>query len=86
MGLTYVGIALGILIAIATGPLFRRHYEHLVQAREHSGDESGGAEPEVRLLRQLFLNALPLARPVCCKSTRPTLSVWVETSWSPRDA
>ena len=47
VGLTYIGIALGMLIAIATGPLFRRHYERLVQTREDNGGEHGGAEPEV---------------------------------------
>lgn len=61
MGLTYIGIALGMLIAITTGPLFRRHYEQLVQAREHSGGEPGVAEPEVSLLRPSFSEMPPFA-------------------------
>ena len=78
VGLTYIGIALGMLIAIGTEPLFRKHYEQLVQVREHSGGVPGGAEPEVRILRPLFLHMRPFATLVYSRSNPPTTRVWVE--------
>ncbi|KAL8820754.1 MAG: hypothetical protein Q9191_007452, partial [Dirinaria sp. TL-2023a] len=49
VGLTYLGIFIGILIAIASGVLWRRHYLRLVQDREKRGGDPGGSEPEYRL-------------------------------------
>ena len=42
-----IGIFIGILVAIATEPLFHKNYVRLVQTHEKNGGEHGGAEPEV---------------------------------------
>ena len=52
-GLSFLGVFVGILIAIATEPLFHRNYLRLVHAREQNGGEFGRAEPEVNAPRSL---------------------------------
>ncbi|MCJ1395277.1 hypothetical protein MMC18_008161 [Xylographa bjoerkii] len=49
IGLSFLGILVGMLIGIATDPWFRRYYQRLVAQREAQGGEPGGAEPEYRL-------------------------------------
>lgn len=49
VGLTYMGIFAGILIAIASGSLWHRNYIRLVENREKEGGQPGGSEPEYRL-------------------------------------
>lgn len=49
VGLTYLGIFFGILIAIASGSFWHRNYLRLVEQREREGGEPGGSEPEYRL-------------------------------------
>lgn len=46
-----IGIFIGILVAIATEPLFHTNYVRLVQTHEKSSGEHGGAEPEVGIFR-----------------------------------
>lgn len=50
------GIFIGILIAVATEPLFRRNYVRLVRTREQKGGEPGGAEPEVYTFKSFPLD------------------------------
>ncbi len=49
VGLTFVGLLVGMLAGILTDPLWHRNYIRLVQQREQDGGEPGGAEPEYRL-------------------------------------
>ncbi len=49
IGLTFSGLLVGQLIAIATDPLWHKNYVRLVQNREKNGGEPGGSEPEYRL-------------------------------------
>lgn len=50
VGLTYLGIFIGILIAIASGGLYwDRNYSRLLESHEQQGGEPGGSEPEYRL-------------------------------------
>ena len=49
VGLAYMGIFIGILIANASGSLWHRNYVRLVDNREKKGGELGGSEPEYRL-------------------------------------
>ncbi|KAI9718792.1 MAG: hypothetical protein M1812_003966 [Candelaria pacifica] len=49
VGLTFLGLFVGMLAGISTDPLFHRYYEKLVRRREEDGGEPGGAEPEYRL-------------------------------------
>ncbi|KAK9483564.1 MFS general substrate transporter [Lipomyces starkeyi] len=49
VGLTFLGIFVGMIVAVALDPLFSRNYERLVQQREAAGGEPGGSEPEFRL-------------------------------------
>ncbi len=49
VGLTFLGLLVGMLAGISTDPLFHRYYEMLVRKREADGGEPGGAEPEYRL-------------------------------------
>ena len=49
VGLTFTGLLVGIIIAVASDPLWHRNYVRLVQNREQDGGEKGGAEPEYRL-------------------------------------
>ena len=49
VGLTFLGLLVGQLLAIATDPLWHRNYMRLVENREKNGGEPGGSEPEYRL-------------------------------------
>lgn len=49
VGLTFVGLLVGMLAGISTDPLWHKNYVRLVQQREQDGGEPGGAEPEYRL-------------------------------------
>lgn len=49
IGLTFLGILVGMVCGILCDPLFRNYYLKLVQRREAEGGEPGGAEPEYRL-------------------------------------
>ncbi|KAL8942175.1 MAG: hypothetical protein Q9211_001505 [Gyalolechia sp. 1 TL-2023] len=49
VGLTFAGLLVGIVIAVASDPLWHRNYVRLVHNRELNGGEKGGAEPEYRL-------------------------------------
>lgn len=49
VGCTYLGLLVGLLIAIASGGLWHRNYLRLVQNREKVGAETGVSEPEYRL-------------------------------------
>jgi hypothetical protein len=49
VGLTFVGLLVGMLAGISTEPLWHRNYVRLVRQREQNGGEPGGAEPEYRL-------------------------------------
>jgi multidrug resistance protein len=50
VGLTYIGIFIGILMAIASGGLYwDRNYSRLLESHEKQGGEPGGSEPEYRL-------------------------------------
>ncbi|KAF2679817.1 MFS general substrate transporter [Lentithecium fluviatile CBS 122367] len=48
-GLSFLGLFVGMLIGIASDPLWRRCYERLVRQQEAQGGEPGGSEPEFRL-------------------------------------
>ena len=50
------GIFIGILIGIATEPLFHKNYVRLVRTREQKGGEPGAAEPEVYTLKSFLLD------------------------------
>ncbi|KAK9427775.1 major facilitator superfamily domain-containing protein [Lipomyces doorenjongii] len=49
VGLTFLGIFVGMIVAIGLDPIFSRNYENLVRQREAQGGEPGGSEPEFRL-------------------------------------
>ncbi|KAF2453723.1 major facilitator superfamily domain-containing protein [Lineolata rhizophorae] len=50
VGLTFMGLFVGMVIAVACDPLWRRFvYMRLVRKREAAGGEPGGTEPEFRL-------------------------------------
>ncbi|MCJ1305189.1 hypothetical protein MMC08_008003 [Hypocenomyce scalaris] len=49
VGLTFLGLLVGMLAGISTDPLWHKNYMRLVQNRERGGGEPGGAEPEFRL-------------------------------------
>jgi hypothetical protein len=49
VGLTFLGIFIGMTIGIATSPLWHKNYIRLVQMRETQGGQSGCSEPEYRL-------------------------------------
>lgn len=49
IGLTFTGLLVGELAAIATDPLWHHNYLNLLRKREEQGGEVGGAEPEYRL-------------------------------------
>ncbi|KAI9877664.1 MAG: hypothetical protein M1830_003183 [Pleopsidium flavum] len=49
VGLTFVGLLVGMLVGISTDPLWHKNYVRLVRQREQDGGEPGGAEPEYRL-------------------------------------
>lgn len=49
VGLTFLGLFVGMLIGITTDPLWHKNYVRLVRNREKNGGEPGGADPEFRL-------------------------------------
>lgn len=49
VGLTFLGILVGMVCGILCDPFFRSYYLKLVAQREANGGEPGGAEPEYRL-------------------------------------
>jgi hypothetical protein len=49
IGLTFLGMLAGMLIAISTDPLWHKNYVRLVRKREEAGGEPSGSEPEFRL-------------------------------------
>lgn len=49
VGLTFIGLLIGMLAGISTDPWFHKNYVRLVRQREEKGGEPGGAEPEYRL-------------------------------------
>ncbi|KAL8965903.1 MAG: hypothetical protein Q9197_006270 [Variospora fuerteventurae] len=49
VGLTFSGLLVGIVFAIATDPLWHRNYVRLIRNGESNGGDKGGAEPEYRL-------------------------------------
>lgn len=49
VGMTFIGLLMGELLAIASDPYWHRHYLRLLQQREQEGGEPGGSEPEYRL-------------------------------------
>lgn len=49
IGLSFLGIFVGMLVGIATDPLWHKNYIRLVRNREAAGGEPGGSEPEFRL-------------------------------------
>ena len=49
VGLTFLGLFVGIAIGISTDPLWHRNYIRLVKNRERDGSENGNADPEFRL-------------------------------------
>ena len=49
VGLTFSGLLVGQLVAIATEPFWHRNYVRLVENKEKSGGEAGASEPEYRL-------------------------------------
>jgi len=50
VGLTYIGIFIGMLMAIVSGGLYwDRNYSRLLESHEKQGGEPGGSEPEYRL-------------------------------------
>ncbi|KAK9360809.1 hypothetical protein V1504DRAFT_453319 [Lipomyces starkeyi] len=49
VGLTFLGIFVGMVAVVALDPLFSRNYDRLVQQRQAGGGEPGGSEPEFRL-------------------------------------
>ncbi|KAF2870429.1 benomyl/methotrexate resistance protein [Massariosphaeria phaeospora] len=54
VGLSFLGILVGMLVGIASDPIWRRCYDRLVQRREAQGGEAGGSEPEYRLPSTIF--------------------------------
>jgi len=49
VGLSFLGIFVGMIVGLATDPWWHRNYLRLVNQREKNGGEPGGAEPEYRL-------------------------------------
>jgi hypothetical protein len=49
VGLSFLGLLIGQLVAISTEPFWHKNYVRLVQNREVNGGEAGGSEPEYRL-------------------------------------
>ena len=49
VGLSFSGLLVGQMVAIATQPLWHKHYVMLVDKHEKNRGEPGGAEPEYRL-------------------------------------
>ncbi|KAM0125847.1 hypothetical protein ACHAO1_010424 [Botrytis cinerea] len=49
VGLTFLGLFIGMLIAAATDPFWHKNYVRLINQREEMTGEVGGSEPEYRL-------------------------------------
>ncbi|KAI9894410.1 MAG: hypothetical protein M1814_003167 [Vezdaea aestivalis] len=49
VGLSFLGLFVGMLLGVATDPIWHRNYQQLVRKREAAGGEPGGSEPEYRL-------------------------------------
>lgn len=49
VGLSFLGITIGMILGTATDPFWHRNYQRLVRQREARGGEPGGTEPEYRL-------------------------------------
>lgn len=49
VGLTFSGLLVGIIVAVASDPLWHRNYVRLIRNRELNGGEKGGSDPEYRL-------------------------------------
>lgn len=49
VGLSFLGIFVGMIAGIATDPFWHMNYMRLVRNREAAGGEPGGSEPEYRL-------------------------------------
>lgn len=49
VGLAFMGIMVGELLAVATNPLWQRIWEHLQKQHEAHGGKPGESEPEFRL-------------------------------------
>ncbi len=49
VGLSFLGILVGMMVGIATSPLWHKIYLLFVQMREAEGGQPGGSEPEYRL-------------------------------------
>ncbi|KAI1512655.1 MFS general substrate transporter [Pyrenophora tritici-repentis] len=49
LGLSFLGLLVGMLTGISTDPIWRKIYGRLVRQREEQGGEPGGSEPEFRL-------------------------------------
>jgi hypothetical protein len=49
VGLSFLGIFIGMILGICTDPIWAKNYLRLVKNREAAGGEPGGSEPEYRL-------------------------------------
>ncbi|TAQ85472.1 hypothetical protein B7494_g6211 [Chlorociboria aeruginascens] len=49
VGLSFLGIFVGMIFAISTDPLWHKNYVRLIKQREEATGEIGGSEPEYRL-------------------------------------
>lgn len=49
VGMSFLGLGIGIVLAACTDPLWHKNYARLVRQREAAGGEPGGTEPEYRL-------------------------------------
>jgi hypothetical protein len=49
VGLSFLGLLVGMVIAVSSDPFWRKNYARLVHKREHKAAETGGFEPEWRL-------------------------------------
>lgn len=48
-GMAFLGLFVGMILGIASDPLWSKCYQRLVRRREQQGGEAGGSEPEFRL-------------------------------------
>lgn len=49
VGMSFLGLFVGMIMAVLSDPLWRRNYVRLVQKRERSAEHSAEYEPEWRL-------------------------------------
>ncbi|KAF1998485.1 MFS general substrate transporter [Amniculicola lignicola CBS 123094] len=54
VGISFLGLFCGMLLGIASDPLWKGNYNRLVRQREEQGGEPGGSEPEFRLPPTIF--------------------------------